>query len=225
MAEWQEYRSQPGANKTQVDEQYILLYNLQHPGEELSTDILYRKWRAVREDDLNGLIDKRGKWRKGRSSINETVWQAFLSFWRDEAQHPSPDGAMSTPSYGSARSSRSYTIPSQAMRRSPGTSRQMCRCPSRCWAAKAKRHTETAAPHISVVYTTIWRATEWWIADNHTFDVISKRADGTRHRLYLTAFFDARSGIFTACHHYGRAVLAGDADRPAQGHPAIRHPG
>ena len=80
VAEWQEYRSQPGANKTQVDEQYILLYNLQHPGEELSTDILYRKWRAVREDDLNGLIDKRGKWRKGRSSINETVWQAFLSF-------------------------------------------------------------------------------------------------------------------------------------------------
>ena len=25
VAEWQEYRSQPGANKTQVDEQYILL--------------------------------------------------------------------------------------------------------------------------------------------------------------------------------------------------------
>ena len=39
VTEWQEYRSQPGANKTQVDEQYILLYNLQHPGEELSTQV------------------------------------------------------------------------------------------------------------------------------------------------------------------------------------------
>lgn len=37
---------------------------------------------------------------------------------------------------------------------------------------------------------------EWWIADNHTFDVMT--TDGkTTHRLYLTAFMDARSGILT----------------------------
>ena len=38
---------------------------------------------------------------------------------------------------------------------------------------------------------------EWWIADNHTFDVITVDADGNKHRPYLTAFMDARSGIFT----------------------------
>lgn len=37
---------------------------------------------------------------------------------------------------------------------------------------------------------------EWWIADNHKFDVMT--TDGkTTHRLYLTAFMDARSGILT----------------------------
>lgn len=41
---------------------------------------------------------------------------------------------------------------------------------------------------------------EWWIADNHTFDVMTKGKDGQIHRLYLTAFFDARSGIFTGCY-------------------------
>ena len=63
--------------------------------------------------------------------------------------------ATSTPSSGSAKSCRSYTIPFQAMRRSPGTSGVTCRCRSRCWDVRAKRHTETAAPHISAVYTTI----------------------------------------------------------------------
>lgn len=41
---------------------------------------------------------------------------------------------------------------------------------------------------------------EWWIADNHTFDVMTRGENGKIHRLFLTAFFDARSGIFTGCY-------------------------
>lgn len=41
---------------------------------------------------------------------------------------------------------------------------------------------------------------EWWIADNHTFDVMVKDKNGNIHRPYLTAFLDARSGIFTGFH-------------------------
>lgn len=199
VAEWQEYRSQPGASKTQVDEQYILLYNLQHPGAELSTDILYRKWRAVREDDLDGLIDKRGKWRKGRSSIDETVWQAFLSFYLDEAQHPIrrcyeytklwigqelPELYETIPSYTTfyRHLQSDLSLPVKVLGREG-----------------EKAFTDRCAPYIRRVYDNM-SSNEWWIADNHTFDVISQRADGTRHRLYLTAFFDARSGIFTGCH-------------------------
>ena len=38
------------------------------------------------------------------------------------------------------------------------------------------------------------------IRDSHTFDVQTLGADGSKHRLYLTAFIDARSGIFTGWH-------------------------
>ena len=41
---------------------------------------------------------------------------------------------------------------------------------------------------------------EWWVADNHTFDVLTLGPDGNKHRLYLTAFIDARRGIFTGWH-------------------------
>lgn len=199
VAEWQEYRSQPGASKTQVDEQYILLYNLQHPGAELSMDILYRKWRAVREDNLDGLIDKRGKWRKGRSSIDETVWQVFLSFWLDEAQHPAKKCLEYTKLWIAKEYPELYdTIPSyETFTRHLKTDVPM---PVKVLGREGqKAYRDRCAPYIRRVYDDM-ASNEWWIADNHTFDVISKRADGTRHRLYLTAFFDARSGIFTGCH-------------------------
>lgn len=41
------------------------------------------------------------------------------------------------------------------------------------------------------------QSNEWWIADNHTFDVMVRDKSGKLHRPYLTAFLDARSGIFT----------------------------
>ena len=44
------------------------------------------------------------------------------------------------------------------------------------------------------------QSNEYWIADTHTFDVVTKGDGGGTHRLYLTAFMDARSGIFVGCH-------------------------
>ena len=41
---------------------------------------------------------------------------------------------------------------------------------------------------------------EWWGADNHTCGGLTRGPDGNKHRLYLTAFIDARSGIFTGWH-------------------------
>ncbi len=38
---------------------------------------------------------------------------------------------------------------------------------------------------------------EWWIADTHTFDIMSADNSGVVHKLYLMAFMDARSGIIT----------------------------
>ena len=40
------------------------------------------------KNDLDGLIDKRGKWKKGKSDIQPEAWDAFLYFYLQEAQHP-----------------------------------------------------------------------------------------------------------------------------------------
>lgn len=85
---WKDYRDKPGVSKADVDEKFVLLCKLEYPDREISVDTLYRRQRAIQDNDLDGLVDKRGKWKKGRSSIDETLWQAFLSFYLDESQHP-----------------------------------------------------------------------------------------------------------------------------------------
>ena len=62
-----------------------------------------------------------------------------------------------------------------------------------------KAYNDRCAPFIRRIYEDI-ASNEWWIADNHTFDVMVKDKNGNIHRPYLTAFLDARSGIFTG--HY-----------------------
>lgn len=199
VEEWQDYRNRPGANKVQVDQEFETLCKLRYPERGISIDTLYRRWKAVREKDFDGLIDKRGKWKKGRSSIDETLWQAFLSFYLDENQHPIkrcyeytktwarsdfPDLVADMPSYTTFYRRVQNDIPEAV----EVLGRQ---------GEKAFR--DRCAPYIKRVYDDM-ASNEWWIADNHTFDIITMGENGQRHRLYLTAFFDARSGIFTGCH-------------------------
>lgn len=62
-----------------------------------------------------------------------------------------------------------------------------------------KAFRDRCAPYISRVYDDM-ESNEYWVADTHTLDVISNDEDGRQHCLYLMAFFDACSGIFTGCH-------------------------
>ncbi len=89
IRKWQEYRClAPSGAKAEIDQKFIAWCSLEYPDRTISIDILYRKWKAVRENNMAGLTDKRGKWRKGTSDINETVWQTFLYYYLDESQHP-----------------------------------------------------------------------------------------------------------------------------------------
>lgn len=199
VSEWQGYRKRPGANATAVDEEFISLCRLRYPERAISTDILYRRWKALREGELDGLLDRRGKWKKGRSTIEEPVWQAFLSYYLDESQHPikkcweytklwaqaeRPELAADIPSYTTFYRHIQADIPEAV---------------EMLGRKGEKAFRDRCAPYIRRVYDQM-ESNEWWIADNHTFDIISQDGNGQRHRLYLTAFFDARSGIFTGCH-------------------------
>lgn len=195
---WDEYCATSKLQKVPATEKFVQLQKVANPDLNISKGILYRKKAALKADDLAGLLDNRGSWKKGTSSIPEEAWQCFLSFYLDEAQHPiqacyeytemwikrEAPQLLPLPAYASFYRKVQTAIPKpvEVMGRE---------------GMKAFR--DRCAPYIRRTYEGM-ASNEWWIADNHTFDVQTKGADGAVHRLYLTAFFDARSGIFTGCY-------------------------
>ena len=199
MDDWQRYRSKYPGSKAEADDRFIALCAKTDPEHEFSIDTLYRRWKSIKQNDLDGLIDKRGKWKKGKSDIQPEAWDAFLYFYLQEAQHPMmkcyeymklllredhPDLVADIPSYTTFTRRVKSDIPEavEVLGRE---------------GQKAFR--DRCAPYIRRTYESM-ASNEWWIADNHTFDVITQGDNGQRHRLHLTAFFDARSGIFTGCY-------------------------
>ena len=87
---WQEYRRKAGGRKAECDEKFVLLRQLEEPERQISVETLYRKWAAVRDGNLEALVDKRGKARKGKTVLPPEIEQEFLSLFLDEAQLPIP---------------------------------------------------------------------------------------------------------------------------------------
>lgn len=195
---WDEYCATSKLSKVNATEKFVQLQRVANPEINISKGILYRKKAALKEDDLAGLIDNRGSWKKGTSTIPDVAWDCFMSFYLDEAQHPikacyeytnmwikqAAPQLLPLPAYSAFYRKVQNDIPKplEIMGRE---------------GMKAFR--DRCAPYIKRTYEEM-TSNEWWIADNHTFDVQTKGADGSVHRLYLTAFFDARSGIFTGCY-------------------------
>lgn len=184
-----------GQDRQTADANFINRMAKERPDLRLSEDILYRHWRAWRDHDYDALVDRRGKARKGQSAINETVWQAFLSYYLDQSQFPlkrcceytklwvqqsRPELLAGVPSYCSfyRRVQNDLPEPVKVLGREG-----------------EKAYRDRCAPYIRREYDGM-ESNDYWIADNHTFDIITEGAGGQRHRLYLTAFSDALSGIF-----------------------------
>lgn len=87
-----------------------------------------------------------------------------------------------------------------------------------------KAYNDRCAPYIRRIYEDI-ASNEWWIADNHTFDVIVVDKNGKQHRPYLTAFMDARSGILTRLLYYIQPQFRGHTNCTPERDSGIRHPG
>lgn len=193
---WREYRAMPGViSLAEVDQKFVTLCRLEHPERNISIDILYRKWRAVKEDNLKGLIDQRGKWRKEKSDMDELVWEAFLYFYLSQNRHPVSKCREYTKLWAREKHPELYDqIPSHsAFRRRLKWELSEC---TRILAREGeKAFDDKYSPFIQREYLHM-QSNEYWIADNHTFDVIVVDKDGKQHRPYLTAFMDARSGIF-----------------------------
>lgn len=167
---------------------------LERPELSISVDSLYRKYNAYRNNNLDGLIDKRGGWNKGVSTVPDPVWQIFLSFYLDENQltvtkcytetiewtkEVYPEFVNDIPS---ERSFRRY-IKSDIEKAIIEMMRE-----------GDKSFSDRCLPYIERMYDKLY-ANDVWVADNHTFDIQSLNDEGVIHRLHLTAFMDAKSGV------------------------------
>ena len=197
VEDWQAYRNQYG-DKAAADEAFVAQFKLDHAGVDISRQILYRRGRAVKDNNLRALTDSRGKARTGSSKIDDTLWQAFLSFYLDYrglsvrecyrltelwAEDDFPD-LLPLPSYTTF-----YRHVTTDVQKAVATLAR----------EGYKKMTDRCAPYIRREYENM-ESNDCWFADNHTFDVITEGDGGSRHRLYLTAFFDARSQIFVGAY-------------------------
>ena len=71
--QWMLYRSQTGKPLSELDHKFVQHMRVENPGVELSVPTLYRKKKALDEGDLDGVIDRRGKARKGKTDMPEYI--------------------------------------------------------------------------------------------------------------------------------------------------------
>lgn len=210
LKSWRAFRAEYQGDLQWADEQFIRLNQGKYPEINLSIDSLYKKWKAVREQDYDGLLDKRGKSCLGQSNIPELAWELFKYYYLDENQY-------------SLKQCFDYTIwycekeMPEMLPDIPGYS-TFCRAVEsipfavrKFFREGDKAFEDKAAPYITRLYEDV-EINEVWVADNHTLDVLTVE-DGTEklHRLYLTAFQDVCSrkvvGWYLTDHPNSDAVL------------------
>lgn len=193
LQEWQNCRAK-FVKKTEADKLFLTKFKLENPDTPISMDILYRKYEAYKSGDLEGVLGKRGGANKGASTIPEEVWDYFRYLYLSENKPTvsrcyeltvdwtkdfHPELVTAIPHERSFRRHIKSDIPQAVliyMRDGDKAMKDKC------------------LPYIGRMYDNL-HANDVWIADNHTLDIQSYDGNGTVHRLYLTAFLDAKSGV------------------------------
>ncbi len=195
LDKWQYIRNVRNGNmkKADIDAFYCETVRADYPDISISPSILYRKYKAYSCGDLSGLIDNRGGVNKGKKAMPEILKDAFLWFFLDERRVPvSRCYALTIEWAQEFYPALVSDIPCERTFRRiadelPEAVVTYCRLGEK--ALKDKY-----IPYIERLYEDI-EANDVWIADNHTFDFITIGEGGKQHRLYLTAFTDAKSGV------------------------------
>lgn len=194
---WQQKRN-CFESKVEGDRNVVGYLKCEYPDKQISVDILYRKYAAYKAGDFGGLLDGRGGWNRGKSAVPEVLFLQFLYFYLDDrqpavsvcyratvdaAKELYPEMVAQFPSEQSFRRKLKKEVPEAVVR-------YMRLGEKECF--------DKAAPYIERWYDDT-EANDVWIADNHTWDVMVMRDDGSEvvHRMYLTAFLDAKSGVLT----------------------------
>lgn len=163
-------------------------------GITLSRDILYRKYKYFKDEDWAGLAELRGGHNRGKNSIPQELSQVFNDLYLCDRELPISDCYRLT--YQWAVDNRpeliAYMPSERTFRRQTETIPEAVVKYFRC---SVKECIDECLPYIIRLYDDI-EANDVWVADNHTFDFMTRTNDGERtHRLYITGILDAKTGV------------------------------
>lgn len=193
LREWQELRVKY-KNKASFDNDFIGKCRLEYEGINISTDILYRKYAAFRENDYDVLIDKRGGWNRGQTSMNKDVWKMFTRIYLVSSRPTVSRCYRDIQAWTKKYYPELYSSLPSARTFSRRIEREIPECVIEYTRYGKKSCFDKYLEYIERDYTDL-NANDIWIADNHTLDVISLSTEGKPHRLSLTAYMDAKSGV------------------------------
>lgn len=201
LKEWQAARSK-FKRKTDADPLFCGKVKLEHPDIDISPDILYRKYKAYRNNDFQGLVENRGGWNKGKCSIDDTVWSIFTSYYltthRLTVENCYAKAVAVCREYypelvSGIPSSRTFRRHADKI---PDAIVEFGRFGNKAFMDKYLEYAERDVRNLKV--------NDVWIADNHTLDFFTISDDGEVHRPSITTFMDAKSGVIVAaelCDH------------------------
>lgn len=184
-------------SKVQATKEFAALVAERYPDIKISSDVLYRKKRALKEHGVCGLIDLRGGHNKGSSVIPEAVWQMFLYFYLSENKPPVKKCIEDVKDEIKKTAPELLPLPSDNTfyRHIETDIKETLKILGR---EGEKAFTDRYTPYIRRVYDNM-QSNDFWVGDTHTLDIISQ-GDNSLHRLYLVAFMDARSGVIVGWH-------------------------
>lgn len=195
--QWMLYRSQPDKQMSELDQKFVQHMCVENPGIRLSVPTLYRKKKALEEGDLDSVIDRRGKARKGKTDMPAYVKKTFLHYYLvdgGEGHAYSIQKCMEyTEKWAEKNAVNALPLPSyssfyRVAMAVPEAVRILMREGERAYYNKASVYTRRDYESIA--------SNDWWVGDTYTCDTITVGPNGKTHRPYLTAWVDVRSGIF-----------------------------
>lgn len=226
--EWEQARDS-AASKTQARDEFLEAVQLRDAQvlerfgvHRLTNGILYRKYTAYRNNDYDGLLDRRGGHNKGKSSIPDDLWNLFLYYWLDD-RRPTVTSCYNTLKMALNEFPDEFQndmIPSEmAFRRR--IKMDVDAALKTLGRDGNKAYMDRCMPYVDRLYDGL-ESNDYWIGDTHTMDFITTHTDGTSGsvRLYLCAWLDARSGVLTGW--YITDTLSSDAVLMALRHGIMR---
>ena len=183
---------------------FLAQYNEQHPDNPITKNQL-NHWEVLYfRDGIAGLVDRRGTWNKGVSSIPEVAKQMFLAYWLQE-KGTNRGG----PSVASCYRLTQQQLPELQLP-SVSTFERMVRNlpqPLKILMREGRKaYRDKCEPYIKRNYNLL-HTNQCWVADNHEFDVLVRFPDGRVGRPWVVGWMDMASRYIVGFH-----VVIGDVN-------------